>query len=73
MTLELAIALLSFSAPVTAAIAGGVVWVWKRKVVSEEDPKTGGPYLTTREFDNFRHDLYRKLDAISRKLDDYIT
>ncbi len=72
MTMDIALALLSFSAPVTAAILGGVVWVWKRKVASEEKP-SDGPYLTTREFDNFRHDLNRKLDAISRKLDEYFT
>ncbi len=67
MTMEFVLALLSLSAPITATILGGVVWVWKRKVVGSTPPE--GPYLTTREFDLYTNKLDRRLDAIFRKLD----
>ena len=62
MTLEISLALLAFSAPITAAI---ISFAPKR-----EEKQTDAPdfYVTTREFDNFRNELRANLAEIQNEL-----
>lgn len=61
MTMEIAIALLAFSAPITAGI---IVFRPEKK----EQPN--GKYVTTREYDAFKSDLSARLDALEKELHD---
>jgi C-terminal processing protease CtpA/Prc len=67
VTIEIALALVAFSAPITAAI---VKLVPRRAVRyadrGENEPHT--PYLTTREFDNFRSELSDRITEIKMEL-----
>jgi hypothetical protein len=65
MSIELALALLSVSAPITAAIIKLAPPLCGRK----PDPAdAAGPYLTTREFDLFRAEFLDTMRGVKTEL-----
>lgn len=62
MTLPVALSLLAFSAPITAAVIG-----YFRQ--SKDAPSySNGKYLTFREFQSFRDELWRRLNVIDHEI-----
>ena len=66
MTMEVSLALLAFSAPITASI---IIF----RPAKKEQPN--GKYVMTREYDAFKHDLYARLGSLEKafnSLNDFV-